>query len=553
MKTFVRRIGPLLLIVGVPIVLLAHVLVRDALSRAEENAKSRILSQARLGAYAVNEYVRGTVEYTEAYSRRQMLIDACRRRDGSSARAILREFAECNSRIDRVFIADSKGVLWSDYPEAPEVLNRDFSKRDWFQGAIRKRTAYVSHSYVRSAEPQRICLAVASPVMDGQGTVVAILVGQILVDSLTRELQTATGSSSGHMVLFDREGRQCGMSSVDAPSDVTPDVISIPEGGTVVMKALRANGESWITAFGRVPSTGGAVLAARPLGEAVNGTRSLATTIYILSILFAFGVTWGVSRLLEYRDRRIEALQKEEERQRALSEKKSEFVAYLAHEIRSPLTAILGFADLILSGNEGDVPGPVTRDLEIVRERTQFILSLVSDLLDTTKIEAGRMETHADVFPPGRVARKIAASFEPICLKRGLAMKISVDEPEPMAFADPRLIEQVLSNLLSNALKFTREGEIRVDIQGGSETCTVRVSDTGLGMGSEDLARIFERYATLDQHRNAVQRDTGLGLYLSKQLVELQGGTLTVESEKARGTTVTFTLPTPRAAKIEQR
>jgi signal transduction histidine kinase len=545
MRTFIRRFIPLVLLVGIPFVLVTHLLIQHALDRAEENAKTRMLGVARLGAFAANEYLGGLIEYAGSYSRRPMTIELCAARNVESGRNLLKELVESNSRVDRAFFADPNGILWADYPAAPELLGQNVAERDWFKGVKEHRASYLSQSYLRSGPSHKNSIAVAVPLLDGRRVMVGILVCQVLVDSITRALATTTGEGLGAILLIDRQGTLSG----------TASTLPIPMEGNFLEQArqgarailLESSEGPILAGLAPVPVMEGAIVAVRRRSEAMNGAPTLAFYMYVLAGLFGIGIALVVHRLIGDRDARIEELQREEQRQRVMNERKSDFVAYLAHEIRSPLTAIIGFTDLILSGSEGDIPEIVGKDLTIIKDRGQFILSLVSDLLDTTKIEAGRMEIHPDVFPPAPVARKVMASLEPIFQQRGLQLKLEESTPPPVVKADPRHTEQILSNLISNALKFTREGGVTVQIESESDRCLIRVADTGPGMGPEDLQRIFERYATLHRDRSAVQRDTGLGLYLSKQLAELQGGKLWVESERGKGTRVTISLPTPSA------
>jgi signal transduction histidine kinase len=379
------------------------------------------------------------------------------------------------------------------------------------------RQTYVSHSYTRAASPQATAIAIAVPILNEQSEIQGILVVQMLVDSLVQTLNKSVGNWNGKILLFDREEHS-------------------------VSGAARTEGE-WVSAAAPVEALDGKVVAERNVEGALEGALVLANYAYGLAACLGLFLALAIYWILEAKHRKIESLQVEEQKQRELSQRKSDLAAYLAHEIRSPLTAVMGFADLILSGTEGPVPQAVHDDMEIVKERSQFILALVSDLLDTTKIEAGRMDVRPERFAPGPIAEKIVAALEPLGRRRNIRLSVIDTAPGVQVLADPRQVEQILSNLISNALKFTQQGEITVKIAKDKDGCLLQVSDTGPGMGPEDVKRVFERFATLRRDCTAVQRDTGLGLYLCKQLVELQKGKMWVESEKGKGTRVFFTLP----------
>jgi signal transduction histidine kinase len=226
----------------------------------------------------------------------------------------------------------------------------------------------------------------------------------------------------------------------------------------------------------------------------------------------------------------------------AASRHKSEFLANMSHELRTPLNAIIGFSEVLIQRMFGPVNDKQDEYLRDIHVSGQHLLSLINDILDLAKIEAGRMElAGADFDLPAAIENALTLVRERAS-RRGIALERVVDPALGMIHADERKVKQVLLNLLSNALKFTPEGG-RVDVEarraGGAALISVR--DTGVGIAPEDHAAVFEEFRQVGKSRGV--EGTGLGLALSRKFIELHGGRIWVESELGRGATFRFTLP----------
>jgi signal transduction histidine kinase len=237
--------------------------------------------------------------------------------------------------------------------------------------------------------------------------------------------------------------------------------------------------------------------------------------------------------------REIEAKSRELE---AASRHKSEFLANMSHELRTPLNAIIGFSEILSERMFGEINEKQAEYLRDILESGQHLLSLINDILDLSKIEAGRMELElADFDLPSAIENALILVRERAG-RRGITLGRTIDERLGMMRADERKVKQVLLNLLSNALKFTPEGG-RVDVRAGTqgEMAEISVTDTGVGIAPEDQDAIFEEFRQVGTAAKKVE-GTGLGLALSRKFVELHGGTIGVKSEPGVGSTFTFTL-----------
>jgi GAF domain-containing protein len=227
----------------------------------------------------------------------------------------------------------------------------------------------------------------------------------------------------------------------------------------------------------------------------------------------------------------------------AASRHKSEFLANMSHELRTPLNAILGFSEVLAQGMFGEVNEKQSEYLHDILDSGRHLLSLINDILDLSKIEAGRMELEVNEFDLPHAIQNALTLVRERALRRGIGLHHVIDDRVADIRADERKVKQVLLNLLSNAIKFTPEGG-RIEVRAASTDGTVEVSvtDTGVGIAPQDQEAVFEEFRQVGTSA-AKQEGTGLGLALCRKFVELHGGTIWVTSAVGVGSTFTFKLP----------
>ncbi|MFN7919305.1 MAG: PAS domain S-box protein [Bryobacteraceae bacterium] len=225
---------------------------------------------------------------------------------------------------------------------------------------------------------------------------------------------------------------------------------------------------------------------------------------------------------------------------------KSEFLASMSHELRSPLHTIIGFAELLREGLEGELNERQKRFIDNIHGDSLHLLALINDILDLSKIESGRLEIRAEDFLLEPVVADVLRGIEQQAAAKSLRVESEV-APALAVRADPLRLKQILVNLLSNAVKFTPAGgEIQVAGQAGSGQVTVSVSDTGVGVAPEHHAAVFDMFRQVGATTKGVREGTGLGLAICKRLVEQLGGRIWIESELGKGARFSFTVPAPK-------
>jgi signal transduction histidine kinase len=223
---------------------------------------------------------------------------------------------------------------------------------------------------------------------------------------------------------------------------------------------------------------------------------------------------------------------------------KSEFLANMSHELRTPLNAIIGFSEVLLERLFGELNEKQDDYLKDIHSSGRHLLTLINDILDLSKIEAGRMELEVSSFDLASALSNAMTLVRERAQRHGIALEQQVDPELGEITADERKFKQILVNLLSNAVKFTPDGgRIDVNARREEDNVVIAVHDTGIGIAAQDQAAVFEEFRQVGRDYTNKQEGTGLGLTLTKKFVELHGGRIWLDSEPGKGSTFTFTIP----------
>jgi signal transduction histidine kinase len=225
------------------------------------------------------------------------------------------------------------------------------------------------------------------------------------------------------------------------------------------------------------------------------------------------------------------------------SQHKSQFLANMSHELRTPLNAVLGYAELLVDGLYGQLPEKAVGILERMQANGRHLLGLINDVLDLSKIEAGQFTLALEDYSMKSVVGSVVAATESLAQAKGLALTAEVAADLPTGRGDERRLTQVLLNIVSNAIKFTEVGSVEIRADAANGCFQVCVRDTGPGIAPQDQARIFEEFQQVDNSITRQKGGTGLGLAISKHLIEMHGGTLSLQSELGVGSTFQILLP----------
>jgi len=231
----------------------------------------------------------------------------------------------------------------------------------------------------------------------------------------------------------------------------------------------------------------------------------------------------------------------------AANEAKANFLATMSHELRTPLTAIIGYEELLAEGITAPVTEPQRQQLDRIKASAMHLLGLIEEILSYARIEAGQESIRLEPVVVKGVVDDAVTFVEPMAHTRGLTIKVSSPDPRLMIRTDAGKLRQVLVNLLSNAVKITdKSGSVSLRCTDGNDTVTFEVADTGMGIPPEHLDRIFDPFWQVDQHATRTVGGSGLGLSVTRRLVEALGGKVSVESKVGEGSTFRVSLPRVR-------
>ena len=349
---------------------------------------------------------------------------------------------------------------------------------------------------------------------------------------VSQNLEVVHGQSP--TVLRKGEGVVGRLAVTRAPSQV-PDIADTTVYQSSLRDSLLAAGFRALLAVPLVSEglvTGGLVVSRKTPGPFPSRVIDLLTTFATQSALAIQNAR--LFREIEDKGRELEVANRH----------KSEFLANMSHELRTPLNAVIGFSEVLLERMFGDINDKQEEYLRDIYTSGKHLLSLINDILDLSKVEAGRMELELTTFNLPMALDNALTLVRTRAENHGIALGVDVDERLGDFVGDERKIKQILLNLLSNAVKFTPEGgRVGVHATLANGSVEISVSDTGIGIAEEDQARIFEEFQQAGPDHAGKREGTGLGLTLTRKFVELHGGTIWVKSQVGQGATFTFALP----------
>jgi len=286
------------------------------------------------------------------------------------------------------------------------------------------------------------------------------------------------------------------------------------------------------------------------MGTGSNVLINRLLLFYAIMIVVLGGSSWMVALAVVRRKQAEEAVVRQAKglaetnaQLEEMSLHKSKFLANMSHELRTPLNSIIGYTKLMLNGLEGDLNEEQKQDLQTVYKNSKHLLELINDLLDLSRIEAGKTVFNYSTFKISDLLSDVISTVEQLARQKELTLTCSTAPDVDSIYADMAKIKQVLINILGNAIKFTDEGSVKLEVIDADSNLIISVADTGIGIKKDDLMSVFDSFKQVEQIQISKYEGTGLGLAISKQLIEMQGGRIWAESESEKGSTFYVSLP----------
>ena len=556
-----------LLLTGLPIGLFAYASSRMLWIQAEKQSLAESRQIAHISASLVEEHFRQSTAFLKGFASDQSLQNAWSRRDWKAVDHCLEQAYGLRSDFRFVSIYDLDGTLRAIYPNDPNVLNGNFAFRDWYKGVSREWKPYVSEVYQTAVTPRQLVAALAVPVKDHHGRPIAIVMAPYALETLSKQLLMNGAGGGWTISLVDQRGHisahpKLNFSSV--PIDLNGyGPVRLARAGSSGTGTFARDGAQYFTRYEPISPYGWSVLVEQPTDLLQRNVWLLQRGVWLLCfVLIVVGLGFGslIASAYHRSEAAKQELRESEERLRASNEElglrnreveratnmKSQFLASMSHELRTPLNAIVGFSDLLGEERSGALNDKQKRFVGHIRNGSAHLLQLINDILDLSKIEAGRVELQCESFSLPDVLPELHSLIRPLAASRKIHLENRVQDLT--IFADRVRFKQILFNLISNAVKFTPPGG-RITIESATEGESVRISvtDTGVGIRPEDQEAVFQEFRQVGETTRGVQEGTGLGLAITKKLVERQGGKIWLESEPGKGSRFSFTLPAGRA------
>jgi signal transduction histidine kinase/HAMP domain-containing protein len=331
-----------------------------------------------------------------------------------------------------------------------------------------------------------------------------------------------------------------GQAVLKGAPDQVPDLVNMPDYPLSHLSHMQKAGFRAVLAVPLLREDrliGGLVVRRKKAGEFPAPVVNLLQTFATQSVLAIENAR--LFREIEEKGRQLELANRH----------KSEFLSNMSHELRTPLSAIIGFSEVLLERMFGEMNEKQEDYLKDIHSSGQHLLSLINDILDLAKVEAGRMELNPTTFDLSAAIDNALTLIRERAMHHGIALATEIDSQLGELNADERKLKQILLNLLSNAVKFTPEGgKITVGARRLRDMVEIAVNDTGIGIAPKDQAAVFEEFKQVGRDYTRKAEGTGLGLALTRKLVELHGGAMRLASEPGKGSTFAFTLPLNAAA-----
>jgi signal transduction histidine kinase len=547
-----------------PILLLGSVAIYFASQSVHSFVADGNAATAFISAELAEREIESSISLGKAVAGLPNMIEAVESHDEDGVRARLMPVVKAYPRVDRIFITDLKGNLWSDYPPAPESLGRNFSDRGWYRGVTNGWVPYVSEVYQRNAEPKPLVVAVAIPLRKTDGSLIGILVLQHRLDSLTEWFKRIRFGTEGSVFLIDHTGTIAAHPHLELKSLLRVEYAALPliqsglqgkskagtyrdplSGITMIAAVAPVNlsRRSWVTVACQPQEL--AYAPARLLCLRI-GSAALLLALVAVAVVLVLGWISEQNRLLTRHFatqneelKRLGADLEQHAAQLEVANHDLEAFSYsVSHDLRAPLRSMDGFSQALLDDYAGQLDPQALEYLTRIRSACQRMARLIDDLLNLSRIS--RSVIQHDSVDLSAIVQTIADQLRIEQPDRAVEFII---EPGVRASGDARLLAIALENLLRNAFKFTGRApraviEFGVTQRQGQSVYFVR--DNGVGFDMRYSDKLFKPFQRL--HSLTAFPGTGIGLAIVQRIVLRHGGTVGAEGQPEQGAMFFFTL-----------
>ncbi len=505
--------------------------------------RSRFAQRAQIGARFVNAYL-------DDFSRRETrLVERSLTRDQLAEADF--EHIVAGLQVDAAVFLDGQGRLVHVWPRNDALIGRDLTVK-YVHLAVAHRGQRAVSQVVPSAAREEPVVAVAVPIRTRRGT--AVFSGAFAASStpIGSYVTNAVAIPGSRIFVLDAHGTVVASNVADA-NGVSLRVIDRDLAHSVTSRRAVFDGDQGRVYFAVTPVTGTAwrVIVSVPhrtLYSAVSGMSSLLPWLLLAGLAVISVIVVGLQFRLRRQRRRLATANREletaSEQVEDLARRQRALLARSSHELRTPLTSILGYLEEVLE-TPGAVIGETADHVRTAYRNAQRLHALVDDLLILDQVDTHQVDLHIEPVPVSAVLDPVVRDFEILCIRKGVRLVIPNPMPRLEILVDPQRTEQILANLLSNALKHTAtNGTVTIACDTDDDRCcAISVADTGLGIPPDELSKVFDHFFRSRASTRAAIPGTGLGLPIARSLAEAQGGSITVTSVEGVGTTFTVTVP----------
>lgn len=535
-----------ILAVFLPVILLSVYSFSVASNSVRTLVEEENLSAAGNLSQVLTQDIRQNVKLAHAVASIPGTITAVRNQDEVAMGTRLKAIMVSNPDLHRAFVVGTGGVLWSEFPKADGAYGSFYGDRSWFYSVQKDLTPFVSGLYIRPQFPDEPVVAIAVPVQD-RGTLLGVLVFEYRVQHLSTWLQNVRLGLTGHMLLVDQHG-----SLVAHPT--------VPVGGALFKQYMGIeviershNGELYTTTYTDpvthqemiatfVPIAMGksvwVAVAQQPTAEAfslLNQVKQNLSIVGVILTIFTLLMVVIIGRMSANMVRLNEEL---EEKNQALKD----FTSIVSHQLKAPITAMRWNIEMILDGDFGAISPELRTVIQGLHTVNISNYQLVMDILNVSRLDRGVVALKTGSVSIGDIINRSTRDYIAAAEHAGLTLTVEHEDEQVKVNVDMEKVAESITNSLSNAIKYTKQGGIHIKTYAKNAMMVIEVADTGPGMPPEMLSNLFSRSGVKKANTGA-ENSSGLGLYIAKQFMQMHGGDVTVSSELGKGTTFTYTLP----------